>query len=330
MAPAVARVLARIVIILAAFWRISGVSVFGQEHGLVFGLGTEVNGVSLVGPRLGASFHIESRLNAGFALGARGTVSLLNTPLVFDFGDPDYLMGFEAVVTPRFYLITPKTTRQFGFELFLEVDIGVLSVMRGFNGQNSRGSPEAGIAGGFRLLFGRLFYLEPFGRFGYPHIYGAGIMGGIRLHGKEPSESVRERVVEWERTVVKPLQYEVFVIMFAPDSDVFDGPGVDADLRAGNNRQLLRVIALLQEHPNARALIEGNANPVTGTQIEEEESLVPLSVRRAAAIVRIFEMYGISRNRLVMLGEGGSRPVVPLEDRENWRHNRRVEIRVLW
>jgi outer membrane protein OmpA-like peptidoglycan-associated protein len=312
-----------------------------EETGLAFGLGAEVNGVSLVGPRLAFILNVESRISRLFSLGARGTVSLLNapidaptgTPASFDFGDPDYLMGFEAVVTPRYYMISGATgsSRSLGFEWFLELDIGVLNVMRGFSGRDSRGSPEVGVASGFRLLFGRHFYIEPYGRFGYPYLYGAGLLIGSRFP-REEQTFLRERVVEreWVVEVEKQMQYEVFVIIFAPDTDVFDGPGLSDDIRAQNRTQLKRVAALLEEHPVSRVLIEGNANPVTGTVDEESEALMPLSVRRANRISEALEEDGIPSYRTVRLGEGGTRTIAPMEDRDNWYQNRRVEMRVLW
>ena len=67
---------------------------------------------------------------------------------------------------------------------------------------------------------------------------------------------------------------------------------------------LSAVLKFLQDNPNYRMLIEGFANPVTGTKAEEVE-LQRLSTERAKETENKFVRDGISRSRFVSLGEGG-------------------------
>ena len=41
--------------------------------------------------------------------------------------------------------------------------------------------PRVGFGAGYRFLLGQSFYIEPYGRIGYPFAFGLGIIGGIRF-----------------------------------------------------------------------------------------------------------------------------------------------------
>jgi len=43
------------------------------------------------------------------------------------------------------------------------------------------GTVSAGVTFGWRFLFGKLFFAEPYIRAGYPYIVGAGVSGGVRF-----------------------------------------------------------------------------------------------------------------------------------------------------
>ena len=43
------------------------------------------------------------------------------------------------------------------------------------------GTVSAGVTFGWRFLFGKLFFAEPYIRAGYPYIAGAGVSGGVRF-----------------------------------------------------------------------------------------------------------------------------------------------------
>ena len=129
-----------------------------------------------------------------------------------------------------------------------------------------------------------------------------------------------------EKIVETVPSNEVFFLIFQPNSARFYD--LDPALILKNKDALMRVIKLLDENPSLRLLIEGYANPVLGTD-DERQTLLTLSERRASYIARALVNSGVPPERLVSVGEGGSRPVVPLEDRDNWEQNRRVELRLL-
>ncbi len=93
-----------------------------------------------------------------------------------------------------------------------------------------------------------------------------------------------------------------------------------------NIRVLKRIAEILNKFRDYKVKVEGHANPVTRTVKEQTEELQPLSEARAKAIVDKLVEFGVDKNRLSYVGMGGSRPVVPYEDRDNWWKNRRVEF----
>ena len=116
-------------------------------------------------------------------------------------------------------------------------------------------------------------------------------------------------------------------IMFPPDTAVFDG--LDQNTLDNNARIIKRLSEVLNRFRGFSVQVEGHANPTTapGPDREREEpSLQALSEKRAAYVVEQLIRSGVSRNRLSSTGEGGSRPVVPYEDRAGWWKNRRVEF----
>jgi outer membrane protein OmpA-like peptidoglycan-associated protein len=54
-----------------------------------------------------------------------------------------------------------------------------------------------------------------------------------------------------------------------------------------------------------------------------------LSIERVRRIREYLEDYGIERERVEIVGYGGSKPVAPNNIEENRAKNRRVEIRIL-
>jgi outer membrane protein OmpA-like peptidoglycan-associated protein len=133
-----------------------------------------------------------------------------------------------------------------------------------------------------------------------------------------------EKVAETAEPAIK----DTFVLIFEPNTARFYNLSERAMYK--NKDTLLKVIKLLDENPDARLLIEGYANPVLGTQTEARQTLKPLSENRAAYIANALIACGVSPDRLVSVGEGGNRPLVPREDRTNWEQNRRVELRFIW
>jgi outer membrane protein OmpA-like peptidoglycan-associated protein/flagellar hook assembly protein FlgD len=100
-----------------------------------------------------------------------------------------------------------------------------------------------------------------------------------------------------------------------------------ASATVDNNLRVLRRIAeILNKFRDYKVQVEGHANPVLRTQVEETNELQPLSESRAREVVNMLVEFGVARNRLSAVGMGGSRPVVRYEDHDNWWKNRRVEF----
>ncbi|MDR1985995.1 MAG: pallilysin-related adhesin [Treponema sp.] len=99
------------------------------------------------------------------------------------------------------------------------------------------------------------------------------------------------------------------------------------DIMANNVRVLRRIAEILNKFRDYRVRVEGHANRTQVDADEEErQELQPLSESRARAVVNQLVEFGVSRNRLTAIGMGSTKPVVQLEDRDNWWKNRRVEF----
>ena len=61
---------------------------------------------------------------------------------------------------------------------FIQVDVGACLV---FEDEDFLPLFMGGFRAGFRLPLGDMFFVEPFGRFGYPFMFGVGAMAGIRF-----------------------------------------------------------------------------------------------------------------------------------------------------
>ena len=97
-----------------------------------------------------------------------------------------------------------------------------------------------------------------------------------------------------------------------------------------NNTRIIRRIAqILNKFRDYKVQVEGHANPTAPpgpARDREEPELKRISEARARAIVDQLVRNGVARSRLFIYGAGGSNPVVPFEDRDNWWKNRRVEF----
>jgi len=111
----------------------------------------------------GAVLSIDYSLPYLFALGLNITVS-------HNFFDTVVL---ESTALVRRYFATTDHT---GF--FAQADLGFHAIFE--NGTYTIDG-ETVLRSGYRLLLREPFYLEPFGRLGYPFAFGIGLIGGIRF-----------------------------------------------------------------------------------------------------------------------------------------------------
>jgi outer membrane protein OmpA-like peptidoglycan-associated protein len=144
------------------------------------------------------------------------------------------------------------------------------------------------------------------------------------IHGNSSS---LEGIIETDILVIRDgnlLRAQVPSIVFAAEQGNFNG--LSEENLSNNERILRRVALVLNKFSAYKVTVEGHANPVLRTAQEETAELRPLSDLRARAVVEELVRYGVARERLSAVGMGGSRPVIPYEDRDGWWKNRRVEF----
>jgi len=123
------------------------------------------------------------------------------------------------------------------------------------------------------------------------------------------------------------LKIQIPSIVFRPNFADFEG--LSKEVVDNNTRILRRIAQILNKFKDYKVMVEGHANPTqpTGAARDREETeLKRISEARAKAVVDILVRNGVARNRLSYTGVGGSHPIVPFEDRDNWWKNRRVEF----
>ncbi|MCL2295276.1 MAG: OmpA family protein [Spirochaetes bacterium] len=104
-------------------------------------------------------------------------------------------------------------------------------------------------------------------------------------------------------------------IHFVPDS---------AELLPGENQKIEVIAAILRRVPDRTFLVVGHTADV-GTR----ESQMTLSVQRAESIARLLTQSGISAERILFTGKGGTEPAADNSIEEGRARNRRVEIIIL-
>ncbi|MHC6201795.1 OmpA family protein [Breznakiellaceae bacterium SP9] len=106
--------------------------------------------------------------------------------------------------------------------------------------------------------------------------------------------------------------------------------GLPVETVSNNRRVLERIAAIFNKFGDYKVLVEGHANPTQmeakTRKLEETLELQPLSEKRAQFIVDRLVELGVVRNRLSSTGMGGKRPLVAIDDYQNWWKNRRVEF----
>ncbi|MDR0526228.1 MAG: OmpA family protein [Spirochaetaceae bacterium] len=140
-----------------------------------------------------------------------------------------------------------------------------------------------------------------------------------------PSES---ESVETSRNLPQsPNTDEQYFLFFEAWTAKLTGEGLHIPELYDVSTTLSMVLKIMQDNPEYRLLIEGFANPVTGSVLEEGE-LYRLSLLRAQEAEARFVRDGISPNRLITVGEGGiSNPYD--NSRIQQAKNRRVQMTVI-
>jgi hypothetical protein len=86
----------------------------------------------------------------------------------------DGFTAVEAVAMLRWYYSEGEPSSG----LFGQPEMGVYFIL-----ENETVSPifDGGIRAGYRIHFNPSFYFEPYGRLGYPFVFGIGVTAGVRL-----------------------------------------------------------------------------------------------------------------------------------------------------
>ena len=169
-------------LILLLFMIFNVMNVSAQEDGGVALSSKAANDAYyLIGLGLGAEFNMNSRemfaggalLNFDFnlpmapiAVGVTGTVSS-------NFGEG---LVVEASALFRWYFLGKKWS---GF--FAQADVGAVFI---FEEDETKPMFMGGLRAGYRFPLG-MFYVEPYGRVGYPFMFGIGVLAGIRIGGEK-------------------------------------------------------------------------------------------------------------------------------------------------
>ena len=137
-------------------------NVFSQEKKLAVGAGPEWNMNSRENFAAGAVLGFDYNLPRSFAAGLTFSASSNFTGITV----------LEPAAMFRWYFLGTENT---GF--FAQADAGACLVLE--DGETTA-LFLCGLRAGFRLPLGSMFYVEPFGRFGYPFMFGIGALAGIR------------------------------------------------------------------------------------------------------------------------------------------------------
>ena len=134
---------------------------FAQEKKMSIGAGAEWNMASRHDFAGGAVLNFIYNLPGSSALGLSFTGS----------------MNFNNIyVLEPAFLVRQYFSQDIHSGFFIQFDAGAFIA---FEKKGITPMIKSGLAGGYRFLLGSSFYVEPYGRAGYPFAFGLGVMAGI-------------------------------------------------------------------------------------------------------------------------------------------------------
>ena len=140
-----------------------GGGAFAQDKKAALGLGVEWNMNSRENFAGGAALGFN--YNLPYALAAGLTIS----------GSSNFF-GIAVVETAALLRRYFPGNEHYGF--FAQADVGLFLIL-----EDGETTPLflGGLRGGYRLPLGSSWYIEPYGRLGYPFAFGIGVSGGLKL-----------------------------------------------------------------------------------------------------------------------------------------------------
>jgi len=97
-----------------------------------------------------------------------------------------------------------------------------------------------------------------------------------------------------------------------------------ADLKVEAYEILDKLVKFLKQNPNIKVEISAHTDDL-GSDVYNKK----LSLRRAKSVVEYLKEHGISLDRMIAIGYGEARPIVPNDSDEHRAMNRRVEFKIL-
>lgn len=148
--------------------------------------------------------------------------------------------------------------------------------------------------------------------------------------GMDKVQASVEGAVEIDTGIVmKPEgegQWRITMTTFRFDANAATFDKLDAAGKKDLDETLEKLVKKFNSVEGAYVTVEGYANNISGTREENEKDLLPLSQKRAEAIMELLAERGIARERLSAKGMGDANPIASRDDRANWWKNRRIEF----
>ncbi|MEM5947747.1 OmpA family protein [Spirochaetia bacterium 38H-sp] len=120
------------------------------------------------------------------------------------------------------------------------------------------------------------------------------------------------------------LKIKISSIYFEPNSSVLVMDDSEEGMK--NKKIIEKLVKIFNKYGNYKIKIEGHAVNISGTEREEVEELIPLSLKRADSVKNALVSMGLNEQRITIAGIGGKEPLVPHTDIKNRWKNRRVEF----
>ena len=159
-------------LILPVLFFLIGFTVFAQdEMKMSVGLGPEWNMSSRSNFAGGVGFSFDYDLPVEAAPFAVGLIAFTSK----NFYDNTVFVGAG---TFRWYFLGKGDTNQRFTGFFAQAEVGTLLI---FEYNETIPMFMGGLCGGYRQPLGTRFFVEPYGRLGYPFAFGVGALGGVRF-----------------------------------------------------------------------------------------------------------------------------------------------------